>query len=133
VRPVVFEQVAVDETRRAFLSSNRFLTVPLDALERGVPLLPAKRLGEMVVDDLDVGGHESGYRRIGAAEHDVFAGRLEIVIGDPERPGAVPAADRLRIGANFLEVGQVRIDDRRLPRIDRDSPRRAPFFGSPWM
>ena len=76
----------------------------------------------MIAADLDVRRHEVRDRRIGAAEHHVLARRLQVVVDDPERPRPVPAGDRLGVRADLLEVGEMRVDDRDIPRIQRDAP-----------
>ena len=87
VRPVVFEQVAVDEDAPRVLELEEVLDAPLGAFERGVVFLPAQRLRHVVLHDLDVGRHQIGNARIGAAEHHVLARGLEEVARDLERPG----------------------------------------------
>ena len=54
-------------------------------------------------------------------------GRFEVVVGDLERTGAIPAGDRLRVGARFLEVGEIRVDDGGLARVHRDAASRASY------
>jgi hypothetical protein len=63
--------------------------------------------------EIDVGRHEAGHERIGAAEHQVLSGRLRVVVRDGEGAWAIPAAERLRILAHRLDVGQVGTGDRR--------------------
>ena len=73
-------------TRRAFFSSKRFLTVHSVPSKLGSSFFQrsgfAKWLWTISMSD----GHEARDRRIRAAEHDVFAGGLEVVVRDPERP-----------------------------------------------
>ena len=101
-------------TRRAFFSSIRFFAVHFSRAPRDV-------LGDVVAGDRDVGWHQVGDRRIAAAEHHVLARRFEVVVGDRERARAVPAADRLRVLPDQLDVGDVRAGDRRRGAVQRDA------------
>ena len=56
-----------------------------------------------------------------AAEHDVLAGRFEVVVLDEVGPGPVPAADRLRVLADALAVRDVRVADRHVRGVERDA------------
>ena len=85
------------------LQLEQVLDGPLGALEGRVALLPAQRLRQVVLHDLDVRRHGIGNARIGAAEHDVLAGRFEEVARDPERPGPVPPGDGLGVGRASLK------------------------------
>ncbi|OLC80131.1 MAG: hypothetical protein AUH72_12660 [Acidobacteria bacterium 13_1_40CM_4_65_8] len=125
LRPVVLEQVTVNEHAPGVLELEQVLDGPFGAGERLVTDLPRHRFRQVILADLDVGGHEIANGGIGAAEHDVLAGSFEVAVGDLERAVAVPAGDRLRVGAAFLEVRQVRVDDSRLPRVHRDAPTAA--------
>ncbi len=80
----------------------------------------------MVLPDLDVGRHETVNRGVRAAEHDVLARPLQMVVDDLEGTGPVPAHDGLGVGADLLEVGQVGIDDRQGHAVQRDAPPAAP-------
>ena len=127
VRPVALEDVAVDEHATGVLQLEKVLDRPVRPLVRRMPDLPRERFGEVVAPDLDVRGHEPGNGGIGPPEHHVFAGRFEVVVDDLERARAVPPRDRLRVPVDLFEVGEVRVDDRRLPRVHGDPP--PPTFG----
>src|SRR5439155_1442219 len=90
-----------------------------------------QRLENVVGADLDVGRHQSSDARIGPAEYHVLAGRLQEIVGGLEGAGAGPPGDRLRIRAGFLEIGQVRIDDRRGARNHRRPPTGSRVMTSP--
>src|SRR5262245_13849620 len=79
----------------------------------------------MVATELDVGGNEVAYFRIGAAKHDVLSGAFQIVVDDLERAGSVPSADGLRIGADFVALGYPGIDDCSARAVERDAPPHA--------
>ena len=113
-RPHVLEHVALDEDAPRVLQLERVLHRPLLAA-------PRERLGEVVAADRDVGGHEVRDRRIGSAEHDVLARGLEIVVLDQVWAGPVPAADRLAVLADRLDVGDVAVDDVRRAAVERDA------------
>ena len=61
--------------------------------------------------------------RIGSTEHDVFACRLQIVIDDLERSGAVPSGYGLRIEADAVTAGYVGVNYRRVSAVKRDAAR----------
>ncbi len=70
----------------------------------------------------DVRRDEIRDRRIGAAEQEVLGRALEVVVLDQIRAGAVVAADRLRVLADGLALGDVGVDDRRVAAVQRDAP-----------
>src|SRR5262249_6704179 len=72
----------------------------------------------MVVAKFDVGLNQVLNRWVGPAQHEVLARAFQIVIDDLKWPGAVPSGDRLRIGADLVDVGDVRINYRRAGGID---------------
>jgi hypothetical protein len=120
VRPVVLEQVAVDDDAAGVLQLEQVLDRPR-LLALGFVHPPRQRLRHVVVHHLDVGGHEVRHRRVGAAEHHVLARGLEVVVGDAERSGAVPPGHGLRIGADLLEVGDVGIDHGHVAAVEGDA------------
>ena len=63
VRPVVLEQVALDEHAARVLQLEQVLDGPRRARVGRVAHLPGQRLREVVAPDLDVGGHQPGDRR----------------------------------------------------------------------
>src|SRR5207249_578281 len=77
----------------------------------GIALVPGQGLEKVIVPELDVGGHQVGDGRIGAAEHDVLAGPFEVVVDDLEWAGPVPASDSLRVAAGGVEVSEVGVHD----------------------
>ena len=94
-RPVVLEDVSIDEYTLGVLQLEEILDLPRAAL-------PTERLEDVVAAYLDIRWHEIRDRRICSAEHDVFAGRFHVVVRDLERPGAIPATSGLRVGADFM-------------------------------
>jgi hypothetical protein len=76
----------------------------------------------VVAADLDVGGHEVRDRRIGAAEHNVLAGPLQVVIDDPIGTGTVPTPDRLAILTVQLDICDVTLDDSGVGAVQGDAP-----------
>ena len=112
VGPVVFEDVALDEHPARILELEQVLHRPRHALVARVVFLPSQRFREVVADNLDVGGNQVGDQWIGAAKHHVLAGRFEMIVGNPEGAGPIPARNGLRIGANLLEIEEQRINDR---------------------
>src|SRR5438034_2389331 len=103
-QPDIFEDIALDQHAAGVLELEQVLDGSPDAA-------PARGLEEVVSADLDIRRHEVGDRRVGAAEHDVFAGGLEVVVHDLEWAGAVPAHDGLGVEVLILEVGEGGIDD----------------------
>ena len=81
-RPHVLEQVAVHEDPLHVLELEQVLDHPQDARKARVVGLPAQRLEEMIVADLDVGRHEVGDGRAGPAEQQVLGGRLQVIVPD---------------------------------------------------
>ena len=112
--PDVLEHVAFDEDAPRVLQLERVLHLPL------LPA-PLERLREVVAPDGDVGWHQVGDRRIGAAEQDVLACAFEIVVLDEVRAGAVPAGNRLAVLPDHLDVGDVAVDDLRRAAVERDA------------
>src|SRR5213594_2313088 len=119
--PAVLEEIAFDAHAAGVLQLEEVLDGPRGARVRGRVRLPGQGLGHVVAEDLDVRGHEIADRRIDAAEHDVLAGALEVVVGDLERAGPVPARDGLGVSAHFLDVRDVGIDHRSVPAVERDA------------
>src|SRR5262245_4188004 len=84
--------------------------------------LPRQRLRDKIQAELYVGGDDVRNRRRGPAKHTVLARALQVVVDDLERPRPVPTADGLRVGADLVDVGDVRIDYRRAGGIDHYAP-----------
>jgi len=122
VRPVVLEEVAVDEHPARVLELQEILDHPRSPGVARVADAPRQRLEEVVAADLDVGGHEVHDGGIGAAEHDVLAGSLQVVVDDPEGSRPIPAADGLRVSADLVHVADVRVNDGRPGAVHRDAP-----------
>src|SRR5439155_14643882 len=100
----VFEDIALDQYAAGVLQLEQ-------VLDGGPHSSPGRGLEEVITTDLDVRRHEVGDRRVAAAEHDILAGRLQIVVDDLEGPWATPAHDGLGVLRLVLEVGEVGIDD----------------------
>src|SRR5215510_3356510 len=97
---------------------------------RRMTLLPRERFVYVVQSELDVGGDQVRERRLGPAKHDVLPGALQVVVDDLERPRPVPSANRLRVGADLVDVGDVRVNDRDAGGIDHYSPPRVTISGA---
>jgi hypothetical protein len=75
----------------------------------------------MIPSKDDVGGHQVRNRRIGAADHEVLARALEIVVLNQVGPWPVVATDRLRVLTDAFAVGDIGIDNRGVPAVERDA------------
>ena len=114
-QPVVLDDIAGDPDPPCVLQLD-------EVLDRPLLRPPADRLRNQVVADDDVARNESLNGRIGATKQDVFGGALQIVVGDGERPGAVPAGDRLRVLADALAVRDVGAADCGGGAVQRHAP-----------
>ena len=114
VLPVVLEEVPGNRHPARVLHLDQVLDRPVSIAPRGL-------LRKPVACNRDVGRHQVRHRRIGAAEHQVFAGRFEIVVGDGVGTGTVPAADRLRVLADRLDLVNVGAGDHRRRAVQRDA------------
>src|SRR5262245_30618578 len=83
--------------------------------------LPRQRLRDKIQAELYVGGDHVRNRRRGPAKHNVIARALQVVVDDLARPRPVPTADGVRVGADLVDVGDVRINYRRAGGIDQDA------------
>ena len=122
IGPVVLEQVAVDQDALGVLQLEDVLDRPVDPGVARAVRPPRERLDEVVLAEFDIRRHEVRDARIRAAEQDVLAGALQIVVHDLERSGTVPAGDRLAVGADLVVIGQIRIHDRRAGAVHQDPP-----------
>src|SRR5215213_9329053 len=75
----------------------------------------------MITANLNISRHQVWNLRVGAAEHDVYARALYIVVDDVKWPGSIPPAYCLRLGADVVNVGDVRIDDGGFSAVQTDS------------
>src|SRR5688572_33162384 len=82
---------------------------------------PRQRLEKVVAPDLDVRRNEIADRGQRTAEHDVFSCCFQVVVDDLVRPGAVPAANSLRFDTDGMDIGNVRVDYRRVGAVQTDS------------
>src|SRR5678816_1561861 len=89
VRPVVLEDVVLDEHTAGVLELEQVLDRPL--------ALPRRILPDVVPADRDVARGEADNGRIPAAEHDVLTGAREEIVLDEVRPRAIPPLDGLRV------------------------------------
>ena len=102
IGPVVFEQIAVHHNLTCILEFQQSLDCPMRALVGGVSLTPGKRFGKVIVADGDAGWHKVCDGRILSAYQNVFAGALQIIVGNGDGAGAIPTGQRLRIRADHL-------------------------------
>ena len=123
VRPVVLEEIALDQHAPGILQLEDVLHGPRRAGVGRIADPPRPRLREVIAPDFDVRRHEVRNRRIGAAEQHVLAGAFKVVVDDLEGAGTAPAGEGLRVGADLLAIRDVRVDDGRGPRVQRN---RAP-------
>src|SRR5262245_51498194 len=121
VSPVILEDVAVNQYALRVLQLKEVLDPPGRSCVARIANSPRERLEAVVAPELDVRRRQVYDFRIGAAEHKILARALEIVIDDLERARAVPAADRLRISANLVTVGDVRVNDRGRGAVERNA------------
>jgi hypothetical protein len=122
-RPVVLEDVALDEHVLRVLQLE-------EVLDRPGAALPLQRLRQVVAHEAHAGGHEVGDARVRSAQHEVLAGPHQVVVLDVERPGPVPAGDRLRVLARVLEAGDVAVDDARLRAVEGHAAPHADVSGT---
>ena len=84
----------------------------------------------MVAADLDVGGHEVRNTWIGSAEQHVLSRRLQIVIHNLKRPGAIPDSKGLCIKADPVNIGDIGIDHCGAAAVHRDAALDVPGRGA---
>ena len=111
MRPVVLEQVAVDQYPARILQLEQILDRPGSPGVSRVPDFPRQGFGEAVVSDFDIRWNKIRNRRVSASKHHVLARSFKVIVHDLERPGPVPSVNGLRVRAHFLEIRQVRIND----------------------
>ena len=112
--PVILENVPLGEDTPGVLQLEDVLDGPRRAS-------PRRQLEEVIAAHLDVRRHEVCDRRIRSAEENVLTGRRQVVVDDLERAGARPTRDRLRVSTGFVNLGDVRVDDRRRCAVERDA------------
>src|SRR5207249_6424898 len=99
----MLEDIPVHQHAGGVLQLEEVFDRPRNASVRTVPGSPGELLCKVVSADLDVGGHKIRDRRNSSPEKHVDSRRLQIVVDDLEGTGAIPAHDRLVVGANLLE------------------------------
>src|SRR5262245_41721427 len=109
-RPDLLEDVAVNQDALRVFQLKEVLDPPGPSRVARIADPPRERLEAVVTTELDVRRHEVVDRRIGAAEDEILAGALEIVVDDLERAGPIPAADGLGIGALLVAIRDVRVN-----------------------
>src|SRR5690606_1608431 len=97
---------------------------PLHTCVRAVAFFPAQGLVEAIASHLDISWDHLVNGGLGAAEHHILPSTFQIVVDDREGARTVPTGDRLGIRTHFLEVREVRVDHRRVPRVQGHSPTR---------
>ena len=112
--PVILHDVVLDQDVAGVLQLEDVLDLP----PRAAPL---HRPSHVVVADQHVAGHQVRDGRIGAPEQKDLAGRFQVVVLDGIRPGAVPAADGLRVGPDGFDVADITVADRRGAGVQRDA------------
>src|SRR5215471_15805448 len=121
IRPVVFENVAVQNHIPCILQFKKILYDPVRTLIAWIIRLPAKRFEKMVIPNPNVGRDKSWNGWITAAEHNVFTRGFEIIVFDDKGSGTIPCLERLRVTAGLLEVRNVGIVDLDVYPIHSDS------------
>src|SRR5206468_132741 len=102
--PNVLEDVAFHQHPPGILQFEEVLDGPGRTRISRIALPPRQGLEEVVLPDLDVGRHETVNRGVRAAEHDVLARPLQMVVDDLEGTGPVPAHDGLGVGADSQAI-----------------------------
>src|SRR5262249_54547395 len=121
LRPVVLEDVRLDQHTLRVLQLEEVLHRPPDPRVRGVAHLPLQRLRHLVVAELDVGRDQALDWGVRAAEDEVLPRAFQVVVDDLEGAGAVPTGDGLRVRAGLVTFGDVRIDDGGRGAVERDA------------
>src|SRR5262249_40372634 len=119
---IVLEDVRLHEDTSGILELEEVLHRPPRAVVSAVAGNPSRVLREGISSDLDVRRNETRDGWIAPPEHDVLRPALEIVVDDLDGPVSVPARQSLRIGTDLLEIGHVRMDDRKMLPVQCDSP-----------
>src|SRR5205823_9916867 len=83
--------------------------------------LPGPRPRDVIEANDDVARHEIRDGWIAAAEHDVLAGGFKIVVLDEIGSGTVPPENRLIVLPDYLEVGKIGVDDRRMTAVQGET------------
>ena len=107
-QPIVLEHVRFDEHASGILQLEEVLDGP-----GGIRRTPFERFGHIVAAKRDVARYEAIDRRLRTAKHDVLSRGFEVVVLDHIRSGTVPAADRLAVLSNGLDLADVGVSDRR--------------------
>ena len=110
----MLEDVSVDKHAARVFQLEEILDCP------GAPS-PALRLEDVVAANLDVRRNQIGDLRIGSAEQNVFSRPFQVVVGDLERPGAVPSGNGLRIGPRLMNLRDVGVDDGGCTAVERET------------
>ena len=118
IGPVVLKHVAVDDDVLRVLELKQVFDCPMLAGVSRVADFPALRFENVIAADLDVGWHETRDARIGAPKHDVLARAFQVVVDDAKRSGTIPAADRLRVVADAVNLRDVRVADGRVGAVE---------------
>src|SRR5215510_1712183 len=112
-QPVVFKDVLIHQHSLGVLQLKKILDRPTYSGEGRIVCLPGEWFRDAIQAELYVRGDHARNRRRGSAKHNILARGLQVVVDDLEWPRRVPTADGLRIGADLMDVGDVRINYRR--------------------
>ena len=93
-----------------------------DVLDRPRCAPPGGILRQEVVLDGDVARNHARNADVRAAEHDVLARGLEVVVADDERARRVPRGNRLGVLPDRLDVANVGVRDRDVGGVGGDRP-----------
>ena len=121
VRPIVLEDIGVDQDSLRVLELQEVLEGPVDSGITRIVHPPPQRFVKMITADLDVGRDETLDGGIRAAEQEVLASALQVVVDDLERPGAVPARNGLGVRRHLVSIRDVRVDDGGGGTVQRDA------------
>src|SRR6185369_142639 len=107
------EQISFDEYPLRILDLEQVLHEPL--------AFPGRRLEEVIVANLDVRGNHTVDEGIVAAEDEILARALDVVVDDLVRSRSSPPSDRLRITTCLVTVTDVGIDDCARRTVERNA------------
>src|ERR1017187_8809223 len=93
----------------------------MDARVGGITHAPGERFEEVVMLDEDVRWDDAWDVDVGATEHDILTGRLEVVVRERHGAWRVPGADRLRVLAHQMDLGDVGVLDGEVDGVGIDT------------
>src|SRR5258708_16431030 len=87
----------------------------------GIRRPPRQWLAAIISRKGDIRRDQSLDVGIRAAEHDILAGSLQVIVRDFERPRSIPATDRLTVCTSLMTIRNPRVYHGRRGTVERDA------------